>query len=77
MATLNNFKRLAANGHLNKLMAEGVADAIAKSRALGLPVEGYLNGDPVPAEAAGASAKTTASIASGESDRGAGKGANR
>jgi hypothetical protein len=52
MATLNNFKRLAASGHLNKLMSEGVADAIARSRALGLPVEGYLNSDQAPTKTA-------------------------
>ena len=50
MKTLNDFKCLATNGQLNNLMAEGVADAITKSRTLGFPVEGHLIGDLVLAK---------------------------
>ncbi|MDO5692714.1 MAG: histidine phosphatase family protein [Pseudomonadota bacterium] len=51
MKTLKDFQRLAASGEFNRLMAEGVADAIAESRALGFPVKAHLDSDHVPAAA--------------------------
>jgi broad specificity phosphatase PhoE len=51
MKTLEDLHRLAASGELNRLMAEGITDAIAESRALGLTVDGHPNSDPAPVAA--------------------------
>ncbi|WP_265285803.1 hypothetical protein [Verminephrobacter aporrectodeae] len=42
LATLNDFRMYVNSGLFMKLAREGVAEAIAKNRALGLPVEGNL-----------------------------------
>lgn len=43
-----NFKDYVLSGRFNKAATEAVADAIARTKARGLPVEGYANTAAAP-----------------------------
>jgi hypothetical protein len=61
-SALKAFESYVLSGRFNRDASQAVAEAIAESRALGLPVEGCLNGDPAPAAASviGSSRKSSA-----------------
>ncbi|GHU31224.1 hypothetical protein AGMMS50256_19360 [Betaproteobacteria bacterium] len=45
MTTLKSLEKYEDNGRFDQMMNKGIAKGIAESRALGIPVEGYLNND--------------------------------
>jgi hypothetical protein len=64
-STLDDFNRLMNSGRLMELIREGVAEAVAKKRALGLmPLEDDAEDTPAPVQARPAPKATRAPASS-------------